>query len=518
VPYDDLRRAGEQLAAELDDLVATTSGQCDDHAVEAAVVWAATRLREGSAPTELRDAALRTCLRAAEACPERSLPAEVAAIGARRSTPVIAPVPDGADAAALDDSIDTHAGAIDELATRGAQLAAVQCVAAAVTWRRGLVDAEHPPDGSAARNSDAAGESDAARDSDDTAWIDLDEPDPVGQFMDGALRAELAAADARWRAAARSDPEAALDALVSIAASGYHHDEHTMRLSAHLRRWADGLARDEPPDPMVFTVAARHASRRAEDATARDRRLRAEAMAFDALDLAPADLGRVPRGGHGLVTSVGTGLARTPTETRAALLHASLDGGLSPEDLVEAVALLAACAYAGTSFDDDESGRADRAAAMGSCTGALALAHHLERTHSPGLRYELALCSIHSPGARCTEPAFELWVPPSDDAGLEDLRAALVDGDPDAAADAATAVSLDDAASADAAWSAVIATAARDQWHGVGTLEHVEAAHRACTSTDHPARIWYLAAAARSAAYGAAAPQPLAVLAEMHLR
>jgi hypothetical protein len=105
-------------------------------------------------------------------------------------------------------------------------------------------------------------------------------------------------------------------------------------------------------------------------------------------------------------------------------------------------------------------------------------------------------------------------VPPFDDGALDDLHDALAEGDPDAAAEAASAVPPGDADAVAAAWAALAATAARDQWMVTHATKHVVAMHEDFHQSDHPARAWFLAAAARTAAHAAAADQPLARRAE----
>ena len=104
----------------------------------------------------------------------------------------------------------------------------------------------------------------------------------------------------------------------------------------------------------------------------------------------------------------------------------------------------------------------------------------------------------------------ELTVPPFDDGALDDLHDALADGDPDAAAEAASAIPPDDDDAVDAAWSALARTAARDQWMVTHAVKHVVAMHEDFHHSAHPARAWFLAAAARTAAHAAAVDQPLA--------
>jgi len=122
----------------------------------------------------------------------------------------------------------------------------------------------------------------------------------------------------------------------------------------------------------------------------------------------------------------------------------------------------------------------------------------------------LALCSTRSPSAATLEPVSELWVPPHDGDALADLVAALADGDPDDAAEAATAVPPDDPDAIDAAWSAVRSAAVTDQWMVLHAIKHVVAMEQSFRISDHPARIWFLAAASRTAAHATAVEQPLA--------
>jgi hypothetical protein len=250
-------------------------------------------------------------------------------------------------------------------------------------------------------------------------------------------------------------------------------------------------------------------------------------LAADAVERAPDTLGRLPRVSHERLTALATGLARTPRPTLAPLLLASLEDGLPPEDLVDAVALVHAAAFAITPLRDHrepgpatQSGDADRpllSVALRACTGADAVQRCLARAEFPELRYELALWSTESSAGALLEPIGELWVPPSDDGGLDDLRDALADGDPDAAAEAATAVAPDDPDACDAAWQAVRGASASDQWQGLQLLVQVQALQRGFGGTDHPARIWFLAAAARAAAHATACDQPVRELTEQIL-
>jgi len=420
---------------------------------------------------------------------------------------------DGPDDREQDDGSSTSAGAgTDRLAI--ARLAAVQLVAHTATAAPvttlgaaagSLSVSRHPVDVLRALATD----------------------DPVEEFLTGALAGETRVSAARWDAAVAADPAAAEDALISVAVAAFALDERRLIHAAQARAWLG----DAPAGADVFRIAAVLASSGSLDLELTERRVaEAAVLAADAVERAPDSLGRLPRVGHDRLTSLATGLARTPHETLAPLLLASLEEGLPPEDLVDAVALVHAAAFAITPVavplggaDDEsvdhrtESGPPLLSDAVLACTGAAALQRCMARAEFPELRYELALWATDSRAAAVLEPIGELWVPPSDDGGLDDLCEALGDGDPDAAAEAATAVPPGDRAATDAAWAAVRRAAATDQWSGLQIAMQVHAMARGFAGTDHPARIWFLAAAARAAGHATACDQPVSRLAEQIL-
>jgi hypothetical protein len=225
----------------------------------------------------------------------------------------------------------------------------------------------------------------------------------------------------------------------------------------------------------------------------------------------------VEQGGGGgdleRVSVVGTGIARTPAKELSPLLLGSLAAGLAPEDLVHAVSLVTAARFAMTSFSEEA-----LIGAVHAGTGAHALRRCLDHVRAATgddvqrLRYELALCATESPHAHGLTALEELWAPPSDDAGLEDLLVALDEGEPDAAAEAASAVAVEDDDAMRTAWTAVLAAAASDQWLVLHGVKHTMAMYEDFAASAHPARGWYLAAAARTAAHATAREQPVAAL------
>ena len=470
VPFDRPRTIGTPGSHELDRLAAAQAGRSHDQVVDASLEWATARLLDGTDPVELSDVAW------SHAIVHGDLRA-LAATPAYRQVALGAGSPSAA-LAAVHPVVRAVTSAARSLAERGS-----------IATDPEPAEAASPPPGSGPPEH---------------GWsafdLQLDE-DPVEELVEAALRGGLVPRDPRWFAAAAVDPDHAEESLLAVGALGYHLDEQKLIVPTQLRLRLG----DRPCDAAVFAPVVALIGGPVQDPDgAAARRRTAEELALDALERAPEDFGRLPRGGHERVSTVATGLARTPIETRDELLLASLEEGLAPEDLVEAVSLLAACGYAGTSFDGDTHRRA-----LHACTGAEAVQLCLDRAHSPGLRYELALCAIHAPAADLLDPVGELWVPPADDGGLEDLCGALEDGDPDGAAEAATAVLLDDPATVDAAWRAVHDLAITDQWGELHPLQHTVAMERCFRASGHPARVWYLAAAARTAGHAAALDQDL---------
>lgn len=346
------------------------------------------------------------------------------------------------------------------------------------------------------------GANDPAEGPSQLAWFEPAEagPDPVTVFVEAAERGECDLADHAWLAAAAADPVAAEQALVSLGAGGYPLNEHKLVYPAQLRAW---LGDDRPVDPVLFRAAARYVGNHLQHHGAEERRADAATLA-EMVDAPVAD------GDFDLerVSLVANGLAMTPHGAVAALVIGSLQDELDPQDLVLAIALLTAARHAATPFDPTDP--LAPVAAVHAGTGTAAVASCLERARDDALRFELALCAPLSPTASRLAAVEELVVAPHDDGALDDLRDALEAGDPDGAADAASAVPVDDASAVEAAWAAVAATAARDQWMVTHAVKHTVAMHRDFHRSAHPARGWFLAAAARTAAHAATVDQPLA--------
>lgn len=318
--------------------------------------------------------------------------------------------------------------------------------------------------------------------------------DPFHEFLDAALAADPDRAETTWCAAAGADRTLATQLLLSAGAAGFHLDEDRLVLAAVAASWAeqpDGRNRDAVA--AARTTARRLAESPQDPDHATMRRADASVLAADAIERSPQTLGRLPRAGHERLSILASGIALTPGDTLGHLLLASLEDGLAPEDLADAILLLRAAALAITDLGDDDRGAR-------ACAGADAVRRSIGAAHSPELRYELALCAPEGPAAAVLEPVAELWVPPFDDGALGDLVVALEEADADAAAEAATAVPPDDPDSVAAAWHAVTAAATATRASSLDALVHVVAMARGFRATDHPARIWLLAAAARVAA------------------
>ncbi len=349
------------------------------------------------------------------------------------------------------------------------------------------------------------------------AWFEPAAPegDPVQGFLDAALAGECDLADHRWLTAADHDTQGAVAALVSAGAAGYHLNEHKVIYPAQLLAWCDRLGSF---DPVLLRAAARFAGNHLQDP---DHAIARRADAGVLADIAELDLAELGAGGLdgdlaaseltavegdlARISTVATGLARTPARDLAPLLLGSLQDGLSPKDLVQAAALVHAARFADTSF-------ADRTpiGAIHACTGTNALRRCIESSASLEAIYELALSATESASTSELSAIEELTVPPTDDGALEDLLDALSDGDPDAAADAASAVPPGDADATDAAWAAVRAAAVTDQSTFLHAVKHVVAMDEDFHASAHPARGWFLAAAARTAAHAAAGPSDIA--------
>lgn len=453
------------LAVELE-AVATRAprGPSGGHA-DAAVHWACEQLRAGATVRDLCDAAIWCGLRNARTEGRGPFGLVTHAVLAAHATSVLGEL----------------TGPEDDLSGR---LAAVQlCAYTAGAYRGGANDPAEGPSR--------------------LAWYDPTDlgAEPLAALVELGERGETDLFDHAWLAAAAHDPVGAEQALVSVAASGYHLNEHKLVYPAQLRAW---LGDDAALHPVLFRAAARYAGNHLQSAeVAETRRADAAALA-EMLDAPPTD------GTHDLerVSVVATGIARTPHHELSPLLLGSLQDELAPEDLVLAVALVNAERFASTSFEPSP------IAPVGpvhSGTGTNAVRRCIERARSDELRFELALCAPDSPTSHGLARIAELSVPPFDDGALEDLRDAVDAGDPDAASEAASAVPPDDAESVRAAWSVLAAAAARDQWMVTHAVKHVVAMHEDFhRCDDHPARVWFLAAAARTAAHVGTADQPVA--------
>lgn len=326
--------------------------------------------------------------------------------------------------------------------------------------------------------------------------------DPVEGFLEAAASGETELTDHAWLHAAHHDPAGAEAALVSAGAAGYHLNEHKIIYPAQLRAW---IGDDAALSAVLFRAAARYAGNPLQDwDLAQSRRADAAVLAEMLADSATS-----PRAhDDGRVSVVATGIAQTPANELEPLLVGSLQDGLSPEELVAAVSLVSAARLADTTFDPSDPSAP--VAGLHACTGANAVRRCLERATEDPLRFELALCATRSPNARRLAPVAELSVPPSDGGALEDLLASLAEVDPDGAADAASAVPPDDTDATDTAWRAIAAAAVEDQWMLLHATKLVVAMHEDFVQSTHPARIWFLAAAARVAAHAGLADQPLA--------
>lgn len=457
-PFDRGRWPLPRLAVELDDLAARSHPPQGDVDREGAD-WAVDHLLDGATPRELCEAALWVGLRRGRA--------------EGRGT----------------DGLVTHAVlAAPSCAAIGADdhptaaMAAVQLIAYTLgAYRGGVNDHREGPRV--------------------LGWYEPSpaEEHPVEAFLDACAQGECELADHRWLDAAHASPDEAEAALVSAGAAGYHLNEHKLILPAQLRAW---IGPDAAAEPVLFRAAARYAGNHLQDpAHAESRRADAAALAMAAEE----------RGDHGRtggdlerVSVVATGIARTPARELAPLVTGSLADGLFPIDLVHALSLVAAARFALT-----PSTSPGPIGTIHAGTGANAVRRCLQRATTPELRYELALCATESPQMGSLVRLEELSAPPFDDGGLEDLLAALEDGDPDAAAEAASAIPPHDEAAIATAWRAIERAAATDQWMLLHAVKHAVAMREDFNASSHPARIWYLAAAARSAAHASANDQPL---------
>lgn len=328
--------------------------------------------------------------------------------------------------------------------------------------------------------------------------------DPFHGYLDAALDGDVRRAEAAWRAAAALDPVVAAQLLISSGAAGYHLDETRLVLPAEVSAWPGSAATSAV---VARSTATRLAAAPQDRDHASMRRADAAVLAEDAMERSPETLGRLVRAGHERLSILATGIALTAREDLAPLLLASLEDGLAPEDVADAIALLRASAMAITDLgaDPDRTTRALQA-----CAGADAVQRCMSIADAGDLRYELALCATEGPSTDALEPVAELWIPPFDDGALEDLLVALEEGDAEAAAEAASAVPPDDPATVDAAWQALAALAVTDPSPALTAMTHVVAMERGFRTSAHPARIWFLAAAARVAAEVGSVERPIA--------
>lgn len=396
---------------------------------------------------------------------------------------------------------------------RSAVLAAAQlCAYTAGDHRGGANDVKEGPTrlGWFAPAREHPGPTDSA--GDDPA----DATDLAAELLDAAARGEVELSDHLWLAAVETDPVAAEHALLSAAAAGYHLNEHKLIHPAQLLGWARP---DGSPDPVLFRAAARYAGNHLQDGDrAAERRADAAALAELCREEGADDgaQGALPLGGDDeRVSVVATGIARTAAADLAPLVIGSLQDGLAPGDLIAAVALVDAARYADTSFDPGDVGAP--VGPVHANTGINALRRCLGRARTRELAFELALCATESPNAAGLVCVAELSVPPWDDGALDDLLDALTEGDPDAAAEAASAVPVQDGHACRSAWAAIVDAAVTDQWMVLHALKHVVALRDDFDSSTHPARAWFLAAAARTAAHARAVEQPLAQRIERRL-
>ncbi len=469
-PFDDTGWAMPTLAVELEALC-TAAHRADGHA-ERALEWACEHARAGRSARDLCEAAMWVGLRNSRTEGRGPMGLVSHSVLAAHACSVLG---------------DTgESGLVDPTST----MAAVQlCAYVAGTYRGGINDPAEGPSR--------------------LAWFDptAAEADPVQAFARAAERGETDLTDHAWLAAARSDPVGAEQMLISLGAGGYSLNEHKLVYPAQLRAW---VGDDAPVDPVLFRAAARYVGNHLQaPVQAESRRADAAALA-EMVDAPTAD------GDHDLdrVSVVATGIARTPSHDLGPLLMGSLQDGLDPQDLALAVALVNAARFADTEFG------ADPIAMVGpihACTGTNALRRCLVRARSDELRFELALCATESPTSGRLAPIAELAVPPFDDGALDDLRAALHDEDPAAAAEAGSAVPPEDADAVDAAVGGRCGSTRRSV-DGVHAAKHVVAMREDFHSSTHPARAWFLAAAARTAAQVNAIDQPLARRAEGLLR
>ena len=344
----------------------------------------------------------------------------------------------------------------------------------------------------------------------------------LADFWQATSEGEPTPAAQSWLRLEELDSTEAQNALVSAASTRYCVDELPLILATRL---ASSSPSEAVRQQLLAGVVERIAQQEIDEELALDQRMQAQLLAEDAQNRSPETDGRLERASNERLSALATGIARTPREQLNPLLLASLHDGLSPEDLVDTLALLRAAAYSVTS-PSTQSGSSDQIwvdpkhaeqSALRACIAADAVQLCMARTECLSLRYELALAAPSSPSARVLAPLAELWVPPFDSSGLADTLLALSEADPDTAAEAATAIDPLDHESTDTAWCAFRRAAASDCSLHMQRLVQVAALERGFRGSSHPAKIWFLSAAARTAAHARSHPDHLSALAENFL-
>ena len=336
----------------------------------------------------------------------------------------------------------------------------------------------------------------------------------LADFWQATSDAASTQAARSWLRLAEMDASEAHNAIVSAASTRFYVNEQLLIMTASVA--ASGLD-TAIHQQLSCGLAQQIALQAIDEEFAFDQRMQAQLLADQAQSRSLETAGRFEPSTHARLTALGTGIAQTPAEQLAPLLLASLEDGLDPADLVDTFALLRAAAYAVTSIDavsGHEGANPQIQSALTACIAADALQLCMRSTQSLSLRYELALAAPLSPSASSLDSVGELWVPPFDSSGLADTLLALADADPDSAAEAATAIPPQDHESTNQAWLAIRRVVAADSSLQMQPLAQVTALERGFRSTDHPARIWFLAAAARTAAHSRSHAEPLAALAE----
>lgn len=336
----------------------------------------------------------------------------------------------------------------------------------------------------------------------------------LADFWQATSDAASTQAARSWLRLAEMDASEAHNAIVSAASTRFYVNEQLLIMTASVA--ASGLD-TAIHQQLSCGLAQQIALQAIDEEFAFDQRMQAQLLADQAQSRSLETAGRFEPSTHARLTALGTGIAQTPAEQLAPLLLASLEDGLDPADLVDTFALLRAAAYAVTSIDavsGHEGANPQIQSALTACIAADALQLCMTSTQSLSLRYELALAAPLSPSASSLDSVGELWVPPFDSSGLADTLLALADADPDSAAEAATAIPPQDHESTNQAWLAIRRVVAADSSLQMQPLAQVAALERGFRTTDHPARIWFLAAAARTAAHSRSHAEPLAALAE----